>query len=77
MSTFRRLAQGQASFVIEQWVKDNSGRDSHAIARDTIQIASQLHAVTAPVDIIGRNPANENQEPAGGFDCHLGVYRRA
>jgi hypothetical protein len=74
MSTIRRLPQAQKARVIGQWLPGIPPSDCRSGTRN-IGLLPQ-HAVTACAHIAPANPANENWEWDGGFDCHLGVYGR-
>ena len=77
MSTVEQLAREQPVFVSKQWLQDVPARDCHPGTQEIVQIPSHLHAETARAHTMRGSPANENNEWEGGFDCHLGVYRRA
>jgi len=76
MSTVRRLPQAQQPRIMGQR-QAIPPRDRHSGTRTIGQFPSRQHAVTTCAHIAQANPANENWEWDGGFDCHLGIYRRA
>jgi len=77
MSTVSPLAQATYATAADAWLQNVAGNDACADARATIHSPSRLHVPAAPVMAATQsNPANDNQDWEGGFDGHLGVYRR-
>lgn len=76
MGTVRRLPQAQKARVIGQWLPAIPACACRCGTRNIGQFPGQQHAVTACAHIAPANHANENWERDGGFDCHLGIYRR-